>query len=189
MERTAKPVDGVLYEQFLAGDTTAYDQLMIRYGDCLTVYLYGYLHNWQDAEDMMIEAFARIMAKRPRIRENNFKAYLYRTGRNLAFRLSSRNSRSLQFSFEEYDADIEGSELVEDLITGNEQRRILHICLERIEPELREALWLFYFEGLSYKEAAAIMRVNVKRIDHLLTRGKKKVREELAKEGVTDANR
>ena len=60
--------DHELYSLFLAGDTRAYDELMIRYGDSLTVYLNGYLHDWHDAEDLMIEAFARIMAKKPRIR-------------------------------------------------------------------------------------------------------------------------
>ena len=65
---------------------------------------------------------------------------------------------------------------------------MLHICLDRIEPQLKEALWLVYFEEMSYREAADIMGVNTKRIDHLLTRGKRKLREELEKEGVTDAN-
>ena len=66
---------------------------------------------------------------------------------------------------------------------------MLHLCLERIDPQLREALWLVYFEDMSYKAAAHIMGVNTKRIEHLLTRGKKKMREELEKEGITDANR
>ena len=87
------PSDHELYSLFLAGDTRAYDELMIRYGDSLTVYLNGYLHDWHDAEDLMIEAFARIMAKKPRIREEGFKAYLYRTARNLASRFSDRRTR------------------------------------------------------------------------------------------------
>ena len=70
--------DSECYNLFLKGDTAAYDELMLRYGDSLTYYLYGYLHDWHDAEDMMIEAFARIMAKRPRIGEGAFKAYLFK---------------------------------------------------------------------------------------------------------------
>ncbi|MBE5871084.1 MAG: hypothetical protein E7294_07490 [Lachnospiraceae bacterium] len=53
MNNEVTPDDGKLYERFLAGDTTSYDELMIRYGDRLTFYLYGYLHDWQDAEDQM----------------------------------------------------------------------------------------------------------------------------------------
>ena len=51
--------DGKLYLSFLDGDTTAYDQLMIRHGDSVIFYLYGYLHDWQDAEDMILEKAGR----------------------------------------------------------------------------------------------------------------------------------
>ena len=33
--------DDELYHLFLSGDTTSYDELMIRHGDSLTVYLDG----------------------------------------------------------------------------------------------------------------------------------------------------
>ena len=59
--------DYELYLQFLHGDTASYDQLMIRYGDRLTFYLNGYIHDMYEAEDLMIEAFARIMAKKERM--------------------------------------------------------------------------------------------------------------------------
>ena len=86
--------DDELYKNFLNGDSSSYDQLMIRYGDSLTFYINGYTHDIQDAEDLMIEAFARIMVKKPRIHEGAFKAYLYKTARNLAsrFRLVLRIS-------------------------------------------------------------------------------------------------
>lgn len=189
MNNAAMPDDGTLYKRFLSGEQAAYDQLMIRYGDSLTLYLYGYLHDWQAAEDQMIEAFARIMVKRPRIRDGSFKAYLYKTGRNLAYRHYTKSHKSTEFSFEEYGFDIEGGEQPEKLLISKERRKVLHLCLERIDPQLREALWLVYFEDMSYKAAAHIMGVNTKRIEHLLTRGKKKMREELEKEGITDANR
>jgi RNA polymerase sigma-70 factor (ECF subfamily) len=68
-----------------------------------------------------------------------------------------------------------------------ETKKVLTECLERIDPDLREALWLIYAEDMSYAEAAEVMGVNKKRIDHLLTRGKQAMRKELKKEGVTDA--
>ena len=188
MNSAAMPDDGTLYRRFLAGEQAAYDQLMIRYGDSLTLYLYGYLHDWHAAEDQMIEAFARIMVKRPRIGEGHFKAYLYKTGRNLAFRYYSKSHKVTEFSFEEYNLDIEGGERTEDLLISEERQQVLHLCLERIDPELKEALWLIYFEELTYAQAADIMRVKPKRIDRLLTRGKEQMRRELEKEGMTDAN-
>ena len=61
--------------------------------------------------------------------------------------------------------------------------------MDRLDPELSEVLWLIYFEELSYAEAAKVMGVNTKRVDHLLTRAKGRMRRELEKEGVTNAYR
>ena len=191
--------DGVLYDQFLRGETSAYDQLMIRHGDSLTRYLYGYLHDWHEAEDLMIEAFARVMVKRPSIQENAFKAYLFRTARNLALRFRERRSRLQFFSVDGMETEIADSLLaagggsasggspVEEDIRNDEVKRALFQCLDRIDPELREALWLIYFEEMSYAQAAEVMRVKVKRIDRLLVRGKREMRKELEKEGITNA--
>ena len=191
--------DDVLYQQFLRGDTASYDALMIRYGDRLTYYLYGYLHDMNDAEDLMIEAFARIMAKQPSIGEGAFKAYLFKTARNLALRYQQKSRRLNVFSIDGLDSEVaesvlasgtgltEHSSPVENDVSLEERKRILHMCLGRIEPELREALWLIYFEGLSYKEAASVLKVNSKRIDHLLQRGKRQMRNELVKEGIVSA--
>ena len=44
-----------------------------------------------------------------------------------------------------------------------------------------------FFEEMSYAEAAAVMKVNRKKIDHLLQRGKKNMRLELLKEGMVSA--
>ena len=101
--------DDESYRQFMSGNPSAYDGLMIRYGDSLTIFLYGYLHIWKDAEDLTVEAFARLMVKKPRIREGGFKAYLYKTARNLASRFHSRESRIESFSLEGAEQEIAGS--------------------------------------------------------------------------------
>ncbi len=207
------PADGELYRRFLDGDRDSYDQLLIRHGDSLTMYLYGYLHDWDDAEDLMIEAFARIMAKRPSIGERSFKAYLLRTARNLAIRFSERKRLVTVFSIDGMSQELadtilttgrtkptdgasggappviaEGSP-VEDELIKDEKKQILHVCLDRIDPELREALWLVYFEDMSYAQAASVMGVSTKKVDHLLERGKKTMRGELEKEGMTSADK
>ena len=196
MGHGAEKNDDVLYRQFLQGDTASYDELMIRYGDRLTFYLHGYLHDMNDAEDLMIDAFARIMVKRPLIRNGAFKAYLFKTARNLALRHQERKRRLDTFSIDGLDTELADIVLagsgaaespVEDEVRLEARKQILHQCLGRIEPELKEALWLIYFEDMSYAQAASVMGVKEKRIDRLLVRGKQHMRRELEKEGVTNA--
>ena len=197
-EKTDNLTDDELYSRFLSGDTDSFDKLLIRYGDSLTRYLYGYLKSPEDAEDMMIEAFARVMAKAPHISEGAFKSYLFKTGRNLAIRFHERMLHLKTFSMdgmEEEALDIliaqnteEGTDdSPEEKELGKEEtKKVLIKCLDRIDPELREALWLIYAEEMSYAQAAEVMGVNTKRVDHLLTRGKQAMRKELNKEGIND---
>ena len=180
--------DEEAYAGFLSGDVSAYDDLLARHGDNLVLYLYGYLRNWQDAEDMMIEAFARIIVKKPTIRRGSFKAYLFKTARNLASRFHTVRRRAEAFSLDDAEAELAGSTLWEQKLLDAERSRILHLCLGRIDPELREALWLVYFEEMSYRDAAGVMGCGVKRIDRLLQRGKTQLRRELEKEGITHAH-
>ncbi|MBR5712019.1 MAG: RNA polymerase sigma factor [Lachnospiraceae bacterium] len=178
--------DDELYERFLAGDTAAYDELMIRHGSGLVLFLYGYLRNREDAEDMMIETFARLMVKKPNIRKDGFRAYLYKTARNMAARFHYNRSRSVEESIDDMEELTDGLR-PDDALLDEDKQRTLHICLGRIEPELREVLQLVYIENMSYAEAAAVLGVKVKRVDHLLARAKEHMRRELEKEGITSA--
>ena len=180
--------DEILYRRYLRqedeGDLRV---LMERYGDSLTLYLNGYIHDLHDAEDLMIEAFARMVRARPDLTGNTFRAYLYKTGRNLAARFHARRLRRQAFSLEDLDREPESEELLENIVTTRERHRILHLCMSKLDPELREALWLVFFEGMSYAESARVMNKKPKQLDYLLQKGKRLLREELEKEGVTDA--
>ena len=78
--------DETLYHQYLCGDDTGLDALMKRYGDPLTLYIDGYLHDVHEAEELMLDAFAYLFTKKPRIRDGGFKAYLYKAARHMALR-------------------------------------------------------------------------------------------------------
>ena len=179
--------DSELYRQFLNGDTTSYDKLMLRYGDNLTYFLKGYLSSMEDAEDLMIEAFAWIMAKKPKIKEGNFKAYLFKTGHNMVFHHYKKVKRMEMFSLSDIDEELPDGESFEEKILNDEKKKALHRCISRLDPKLREAIWLIYFEKMSYENAADIIRVSKKKLDNLLTKAKKVLKGELEKEGIKDA--
>lgn len=93
--------DEAAYRQYLDGDESAAETLVARYGDALTLFLNGYLKDMHESEDLMIEAFACIFAKeRPIGADGSFRAYLYRTARNLALR-HCRKHRIAFLHFEE----------------------------------------------------------------------------------------
>ena len=174
--------DESLFEQLVAGDQDCLRPLMERYGDALTLYANGYVRDIDTAEDLMIEAFSRMLAKRPRLHVGGFRPYLYKTARNLALRHIRLRGRFM--SMEGLAIEPEDGERVEEGILRDERARTLYRCLAKIIPDYREALYLVYIEGMSYDEAGAIMRKTRKQIDNLVQRGKRAMRALLAEEGV-----
>lgn len=179
------PGDDELYRQYLAGNAAAGDQLMLKLSKPVTSYLAAFLHCMEDAEDLMLECFSVILVDKPQIMEGHFRAYLFRMARLKANSLWRRKLRHVEFALEEDVASEDDTP--EDIAVKSDRDSIVQRCLNRIAPQYREALWLIYGMGMSYTDAAAILRCNNKRIDNLLMNGKKQMRRELEKEGVTSA--
>ena len=175
--------DDRLYNGFLTGDLSSFDALISRYTGRLVLYLNGLTHNIHDAEDLAIETFAAIMVKKPAIHPGNFQAYLYKAARNRATRFRLLRRRMTVFDPEDVRMEEAMAVRPEDEFLWDERRQAVHRGLKRIDPETREALWLVYFEEMSYAQAAQVLDVNAKRIDNLLSRGKR-----LMKEGFTNAD-
>ena len=107
--------DEELYRRWLSGDEEGLRALMERYGDRLTLYLDGYVRDLHEGEDLMIEAFAWIIAKRPAIRAGGFRAYLFQAGRRMALRQAKKRRSRPCFSLEELEREPESALLVEEL--------------------------------------------------------------------------
>ena len=177
--------DEELYRRYLDGDESSLDELMRRYEAALILYITGYLHDVHEAEDLMIEVFTYLFTKRPAIRDGGMKTYLYKMSRNMALR-HKRKWRSC-FSLEGLAEGTESGTLVEEAVQTAERRHILHFCMEQLNPHYREALYLIYFEGMSYQEAGEVLKKSVKQITNMVYRGKQNLRGLLEQEGITGA--
>ena len=178
--------DDELYRQYLAGDPSAGDRLMLRYGDRLTAYLDAFLHNPHDAEELMLDCFAAVLVKKPEIREGNFRAYLFRVARYKANRLWRIRLKRKEFCLDETLTVQETDP--EEHAEKSERNTALYRCLNRIAPQYREALWLVYGCGMSYAQAGQVMGSGLTKTENLLKNGKNRLRQELGKEGISHAD-
>ena len=175
--------DETLYRRYLDGDDSGLSELMERHGDKLTLYLDGHLQDIHEAEDLMIESFAYLIAKRQGIR-GSVRAYLYQSARHMALRLLSQKRARYCFSLDALTEEPEARELVEETVESAERAQILRSCMAQLHGDYREALFLVYFEGLSHKEAAAVMGKREKQEADLIYRGKNALRKRLEQEGI-----
>ena len=139
-------IDEELYRQYLRGDEAGLEALMRKYGNPLTLYINGYLHDVHEAEDLMIEVFSYFIYEKAAHSRRRLKAYLYKAARHMALRGKSR--RRLFFSLDNLTEEPDGQTLVEEVVRTKERDRILHFCMAALNPDYREALYLVYFEGI-----------------------------------------
>ena len=184
-EVSAMACDETLYRQYLSGDDEGLNALMKKYGDPLILYIDGYLHDVHEAEELMLDVFAYLFTKKPKIRDGGFKAYIYKAARHMALRHKSK--RKTLFSLDALTGEPDGRLLVEEVIRTEERNRVLHCCMSEINPDYREVLYLTYFEDMSYAQAAEVTGKTVKQITNMVYRGKKSLRRLLEREGITDA--
>ena len=136
-----------------AGDISAFEQLVRRYQ---TDVLRLTLHVCRDmgaAEDAAQEAFVRAFRFLPRYRgDSKFSTWLFSIARNCALDELRRSTRGGRPS-EDVGLDIAGRD--SEAQVGIEIRE----AIGDLSLDLREAVILIDMFGMSYREAAAIVRV------------------------------
>ena len=177
--------DEIIYTRFLRNrDENDLRILLERYKEKLTLFIFGYVNNAEDAEDVMLDTFAVIASKnRWSDKGSSFKTWLYAIGRNQAL-MHVRKNRVRTVAIEDVpDVSSDQYGLPEINILKEEQHRHLYLAMERLHPEYRQVLTLVYFEEMSYEETARIMHKSRKQIYNLAGRGKERLKQILNEMG------
>ena len=127
--------DEALYRQYLDGNDAGQDALMKEYVDSLTLYIDGYLHDVHESEELMLDVFAYLFTKKPRIRGDSFKAYLYKAARHMALRHKSK--RKCLFNLDAIADEPDRRLLADEVIRTEERNRVLHLCMSEMNPDYR----------------------------------------------------
>lgn len=171
------------YKRYLDGDGAALLELIREYKSGLTMYLNNYVHDLNLADELCCETFVRLADKKPKFRENSsFKTFLYGIGRNVALSYIRRNKKHVAEPLDEA-AEIPDTFDLEKEFLLKERNRQLYTAIGTLKPEHSQALWLMYFEELSVKEIAAVMKKSQSAVKVLLHRARQALKTELEKEG------
>ena len=165
------------------GDENGLVEIIKEYKDGLIFYLNSIVGNIHTAEELAEDTFVLLGTKKPRDKgTGSFKTWLYTIGRNIAID-SLRRRRKCELSEAEY-ADISADEAsLEDSYLLEERKITVHRALNSLKPEYRQVLWLMYFEDLSAKETAYIMKKSAHGIETLVYRARKSLKLTLETEG------
>ena len=150
--------------------TDAYIEAIVRkYSPALLRAAFSVLRNAADAQDAAQEAFVRLLEKRPAFNdEQHEKAWLLRVTINIAKNMRSAAARTepieenTAFVYEAY------SETLNAVLS--------------LPVKYRTVIHLYYYEGYSIKEIAAILEVPPATAGTWLARGREKLRTMLREE-------
>lgn len=169
------------YRRYLEGDDNAFAEIVDLYFDNLTYFVNRYVNDFHASEDIAEDSLLELMIhpKRYNFRVS-LKTYLFSIARHKAINHFKHASKITELIDDTVSAgDLKSLE--DDVIKTDEKRRLIE-SIDKLDPEFREAVLLVYFEELSYKDAAKVMKKSVKQIDNLISRAKSKLRTEFTGE-------
>ena len=166
------------------GDESGLVEIIRDYKDGLILYLTSIVGNIQTAEELAEETFVLLGTKKPRDKGgSSFKTWLYTIGRNVAIDYLRKYRKRTFVTLEDSAELVSEEEEIESAYLRKEQQLTVHRAMRKLSPEYQQVLWLIYFEELSNKEAARIMRKSVRSVESLLYRARKSLKSQLEKEG------
>jgi RNA polymerase sigma-70 factor, ECF subfamily len=148
------------------GDKSAFDLLVIKYQHKIIQLVNRYVRDPSEAQDVAQEAFVKAYRALGNFRgDSAFYTWLYRIAINTAKNyLVSRSRRSSDYQIDIQDAEalenapqLQGMETPERLLLNEEIINTIKTAIDKLPEEMRTAITLREFEGMSYEEIAEAM--------------------------------
>tara|TARA_B100000900_G_scaffold2640_1_gene2308 strand:- start:7033 stop:7632 length:600 start_codon:yes stop_codon:yes gene_type:complete len=157
--------DDKLVKRAKKGDSRAFDLLVLKYQGRVAQLVSRYLNNAAEVEDVTQEAFIKAYRALPSFRgDSAFYTWLYRIAANAAknylVAMGRRPSSDMALdALEVFDVPgrLKDHESPDEVIMGEQLQALISRTIEELPVELRAALTLREFEGLSYEEIADVL--------------------------------
>lgn len=162
--------DDVWVKKAKAGDQRAFEFLVTKYQQRIFALISRFVRNQDDVQDVAQEAFIKAWRALPRFRgDSAFYTWLYRIAVNTAKNhLAAAGRRPPSSDLDAAEAEqYAGADLLhengtpESLAMSEQLNATIREAIEALPHELKTAVTLREFEGLSYEDIAAIMECPV----------------------------
>lgn len=180
--------DSELMARLAAGEDLALNALMDRWSPRVVAFLLRMTGRWDSAVDLAQETFVKLYQARGHCRpQGNFSTWLFAIAANLARNHARWTARHPTVSLDAPGPDGSGSapepagpdpSPAADAI-AREASAEISAAVRSLPPELKEALTLFIYEGLSYAEIAKLARCSPKAVETRIYRARQILKEKL----------
>jgi RNA polymerase sigma-70 factor (ECF subfamily) len=182
--------DHQLIEIVKNGDESAFSQIIDRYRNPLTNYLFRMLGDYEEAVDLAQESFVRVYFALERYHtEYAFSTYIYRIATNLAISEIRRRRRRRLLSLATFfnNDDDESQEfqppdlraLPDAELIDAERKRAIEKAIAALPDKYRAPIVLREIEELSYEEVANVLGLGLGTTKSRISRARALMREKL----------
>jgi RNA polymerase sigma-70 factor (ECF subfamily) len=163
-------VDEELVRRVQSGDKKSFDILVIKYQHKIIQLVNRYIRDPHEAQDVAQDTFIKAYRALPSFRgESAFYTWIYRIAINTAKNhIASRARRPSDDDIDVESAEqfetatgLKDNETPEGVVLTEELAKVIQQALDELPDELREAITLREFDGLSYDEIATAMNCPV----------------------------
>lgn len=170
MNESPADTDEVLVARAQSGDTSAFDQLVIRYSPRLYGMIYHMTSNKEDANDLTQDVFAKAYRSLRRFRgRSSFYTWIYAIGTNMTLNFLKKRNRRAAWSLDNLDSGIQNDEAMVDLAHAanprhqsdlNELQKKLNEALQSLSNRHRVVVTMFDIQGIPHAEISKILKVS-----------------------------
>jgi RNA polymerase sigma-70 factor, ECF subfamily len=177
-------VDDLLVRRFLSGDMRAFEILVTKYQRRIAALINGSVRNDSVAEELTQETFLRAYRGLVNFRfESAFSTWLYTIARNITTshfrdgRDRAERGTSLDLLHETLGdvelASIDGSApSAEEQVSSHQLLASIQEAIDKLSPQMRDAVLLRELEGLTYAEIAERLKVPLNTTRSLIFRAR-----------------
>ena len=145
------------------------ENIIERYGSAVYSYALLKLKNPDDAADVYQNVFLKLFEKKPHFAsEPQLKSWLFKTTFNFSMDILRKQNREC--------------ELTEDIAVNDKEHYGFYDRIEALAPKYRDAVYLYYGEGLKIADIAKVLDISAGGVKARLSRARKMLKEDILNE-------
>ena len=180
--------DEELIIEFQKEDVEAFNELVLRYKDKVVNFLYRYIGDRDEAEDLAQDAFVKLYRSKHLYKEiAKFSTWFYTIAINTARTDARKKSRYNALSISDYDPEnekdyeIPANVLAPDEVANSKiENYYIQKAINSLEDSFKEVIVLRDIEDMDYEEIAQVTGLPLGTVKSRINRGREKLKKLLS---------
>ena len=177
-----KKTDEYYIREILKGDSGSFSQLVEKYSHLAFSLSMKLLNQREDAEEAAQDAFIKAYnSLRSFQSSSTFKTWFFRIVYNTSIS-KLRTRKNVEVKIEDVkisDSELFSTESAVGQLNTEDRQKYLQAGLERLDPEERALLKMYYYDDFSMEEVSSITGMTVSNVKVKIHRSRKKLLQEL----------